>query len=62
MEANILYDTWGMMVTDSEFGEKHGWAPGQIEFYVKSNETRKLPDGRSVVVLEYDYMDAPTYD
>ncbi len=62
VEANILYDTWGMMVTDSEFGEKHGWAPGQIEFYVKSNETRKLPDGRSVVVLEYDYMDAPTYD
>ena len=62
VEANILYDVWGMLITDSEFGEKHGWAPGQIEFYLKSNETRKLPDGRCANVLEYDYMDAPTYD
>ena len=61
IEANILYDNWGL--DECGFGEKHGWMPGQIELYLKPlNESKVLPDGRSAIVVEYDYMEAPEYD
>lgn len=61
IEANILYDNWGLDACG--FGEKHGWMPGQIELYLKPlNEAKVLPDGRSAIVVEYDYMEAPRYD
>ena len=61
IEANILYDNWGL--DECGFGEKHGWMPGQIELYLKPlNESIILPDGRSAIVVDYDYMEAPDYD
>ena len=61
IEANILYDNWGL--DECGFGEKHGWMPGQIELYLKPlNDSIVLPDGRSAIVIDYDYMDAPEWD
>lgn len=61
IEANILYDNWGL--DECGFGEKHGWMPGQIELYLKPlNESIVLPDGRSAIIVDYDYMEAPEYD
>ena len=60
IEANILYDNWGL--EECGFGEKNGWDPQRVELWVKMNETKKLPDGRSVIVLDYDTVECPRYD
>lgn len=60
IEANILYDNWGL--EECGFGEKNGWDPQRVELWVKMNETKKLPDGRSVIVLDYDTVECPRYE